>query len=338
MPMSSLRYRIPLVFFTVALALFFSTVPGTGSAFRNVKEGAPAIPFTLKDPGGKDFEYKPSPGRITVLSFVKLAQDRSRDQIRDLVELSKELGPKGVDFIVVSAYSDTPDDAKKIAGELDVKFPILLDRDQKVYGDYGLFILPSTGVIGKDGKFAFEHSSHGRDFKDVVGGKVKVLAGLMTEEEYKKRLTPVESVAKSKEESEADRQIALGKTLFKRGMPDKAAEKFSKAVELDPKNLPGRIAYGESLVALKKYDDALLQFQKAKEQSPASKEAQLGVGTVYLEKGELEKAIQEISGAAALNPKPEKANYWLGVAYEKKGDLQSAVRYYRKAVEKMIKD
>ena len=336
--MGRIRYRVPLFVFTVFLVLFFSTVPGTGSAFRNLKEGAPAIPFTLKDSEGKEFEFKPASGKITVLSFVKLAQDRSRDQIRDLVYLQKELEAKGVDFLIVSAYTDTPDDAKKIAGELNARFPILLDRDQKVYGDYGLFILPSTGIIGKDGKFVFEHSSHGRDFKDVVGGKVRVLVGLLTEEEYRKRITPVESVSKSKEESEADRQVALGRTLFKRGMPDKAAEKFMKALELDPKNLSGRISYGESLVAMKKYDEALLQFQKAKELSPASKEAQLGVGTVYLEKGEVDKAIQEISGAAMLNPRPEKANYWLGVAYEKKGDLPNAVRFYRKAVEKMIKE
>ncbi|MBI5342240.1 MAG: tetratricopeptide repeat protein [Deltaproteobacteria bacterium] len=336
--MGRIRYRVPLFVFTVLLVLFFSTVPGTGSAFRNLKEGAPAIPFILKDSEGKEFEFKPGSGKITVLSFVKLAQERSRDQIRDLVDLQKELEAKGVDFLIVSAYTDTPDDAKKIAGELNARFQIILDREQKVYGDYGLFILPSTGISGKDGKFVFEHSSHGRDFKDVVGGKVRVLVGLLTEEEYRKRITPVESVSKSKEESEADRQIALGRALSKRGMHDKAAEKFLKALELDPKNLSGRISYGESLVAMKKYDEALLQFQKAKELSPSSKEAQLGVGTVYLEKGEVDKAIQEISGAAMLNPRPEKANYWLGVAYEKKGDLPNAVRYYRKAVEKMIKE
>ncbi|MBI5418608.1 MAG: tetratricopeptide repeat protein [Deltaproteobacteria bacterium] len=336
--MSRSRRRVPLFVFTFLAAVCFSTVPGTGSAFRNVKEGAPAIPFTLKDFEGKDFEFKPDSGRVTILSFVKLAQDRSKDQLRDLVALQGELGPKGVDFLIVSSYTDTPEDAKKVAAEMNVKFPILLDKDQRVYGDYGLFILPSTGIVGKDGKFAFEHSSHGRDFKDVVGGKAKVLAGLMTEEEYKKLVTPVEAVRKSKEENEAERLLALGRTLFKRGMPDKAADKFAKAVELDPKNPGGRIAYGESLVALKKYDEALVQFQKAKELSPASKDAQLGIGTVHLEKGEHDKAIREISEAAMLNPKPEKANFWLGVAYEKKGDLPNAVKYYRKAVEKLIKE
>ncbi|MBF8258412.1 MAG: Tetratricopeptide repeat protein, partial [Actinobacteria bacterium] len=51
-------YRVPLIVFTVVVALFFSTVPGTGSAFRNLKEGAPAISFTLKDCDGKDYEFK----------------------------------------------------------------------------------------------------------------------------------------------------------------------------------------------------------------------------------------------------------------------------------------
>ncbi|HEY5996126.1 MAG TPA: tetratricopeptide repeat protein, partial [Candidatus Deferrimicrobiaceae bacterium] len=95
---------------------------------------------------------------------------------------------------------------------------------------------------------------------------------------------------------------------------------------------------GESLVASKQFDNALIQFDEAKKLAPANREAQLGVGTVHLEKGALDNAITEITAAAQLNPKPEKAWYWLGVAYEKKGDLKNAVTYYRKAVEKLIKE
>ena len=336
--MASRTFRGSLVLCTALLALFFSTVPGTGSAFRNMKEGSPAPPFTLKDFEGKEVAFKPDSGKVTVLSFVKLSQDRSKEQMKDLVALQKELSGKGVDFLVVASYGDTADDARKAVAETGAAFPIVHDRDQKVYGEYGLFILPATGIIGKDGKFAFEHSSHGRDFRDVVGGKAKVLAGLMTEDEYRKLNTPVESVSRSKEESEAERMILLGRTLLKRGMPEKAAERFAKAVEFDPKNPAARIAYGESLVASKKFDDALAQFTKAGELEPGSKEAKLGVGTVHLEKGEVDKAIREISEAAMLNPKPEKAYFWLGAAYEKKGDLPNAVKYYKKAIEKLIKE
>jgi tetratricopeptide (TPR) repeat protein len=336
--MTGRTVRGSIVLFTALISLFLSTVPGTGAAFRNMKEGSPALPFTLKDFDGKEVAFQPASGKVTILSFVKLSQDRSRDQLKDLVALHKDLSGKGVDFLVVASYTDTAEEAKKAVSELGVTFPILQDKDQKVYGEYGLFILPATGVIGKDGKFAFEHSSHGRDFKDVVGGKAKVLAGLMTEDDYRKATTPVESAKKSKEESESERLIALGHTLLKRGMPDKAAERFAKAVEVDPKNPVAHIAYGESLVAGKKYDAALVQFTKAKELAPNSKDAQLGIGTVHLEKGEVDKAIQEISDAAMLNPKPEKAYYWLGAAYEKKGDLPNAVKYYRKAIQKLIKE
>lgn len=331
-------YRAPLIVFAALTMLFVATVPGTGAAFRNLKEGSPAIPIALKDADGKDVAYNPASGKITVLSFVKVSQDRSRDQIKDLVTLFNELGPKGVDFLLVASYTDTADEVRKTASDLGVKFPVGIDKDQKAYGDYGLYILPSTGVVGKDGKFAFEHASHGRDFKDVVGGRIKVLAGLMSEEDYKKATTPVESAQKSKEESEAGKLLALGNTLLKRGMPDKAAEKFAKAVELDPKNVPARIALGEALVGSKKPDEALVQFSKAAELDPRSKDAQVGIGTVHLEKGNADKAIEVLSQAAMLNPKPEKANFWLGAAYEKKGDLPNAVKHYRKAVEKLLKE
>ena len=336
--MARRTFRGSIVLFTAILAIFFSTVPGTGAAFRNMKEGSPALPFALKDFEGKDVEWKPDSGKVTILSFVKLSQDRSVEQLKDLVVLHKELSGKGVDFLVVASNTDTAAEAKKAITELGIPFPIVHDKDLKAYGDYGLFILPATGIIGKDGKFVFEQSNHGRDYKEVVGGKAKVVAGLMTEDDYKKLITPVESVKRSKEEGEADRLISLGRTLQKRGMPDKAAEKYGKAVELDPKNVVARIAYGESLVASKKYDEALVQFTKAKELAPSNKDAGLGIGTVHLEKGEIDKAIQEISDAAMLNPNPEKAYFWLGAAYEKKGDLPNAVKYYKKAVEKLFRE
>lgn len=327
-----------LYLYALLAAFVLSAVPGTGSAFRNIKEGAPAVAIALKDVEGKDVSIAPDSGKLTVLSFVKVSQEKSVELVKDLAVLQKELGPKGVDFYIIASYTDTVEEAKKLAADLSLPIPILMDKDQKAYGDYGLFILPAVGVIGKDGKFAFEYSSHGRDFKDVVGGKLKVLAGLMAEDDYKKLVTPVETAQKSKEESEAERLLALGSTLYRRGMADKAVEKYAKAVELDPKNIAARIGYGDCLVAAKKYDEALAQFEKAKEISPQSKEAQLGLGVVQLQKGDTEKAIETIQEAAMLNPKPEKANYWLGAAYEKKGDLPNAVKYYRKAIEKLLKD
>lgn len=332
------RNRASLFVFTILVGVFFFTVPGTGSAFRNLKEGSPALPFSLTDSEGKPFDFKPDGGKVTLISFLKLTQDRSVDQIKDLVALHNELSAKGVDFLVVASYTDNVEDAKKAIADHGIKFPILMDREQKVYSDYGLYILPTTGIIGKDGKFAFEHASHGRDYKDVVGGKAKVLAGVMKEEDYKKLITPVEAVQKSKEEGEAEKELNFGKTLLKRGMTDKAIVAFAKAVAADPKNVHARIAYGESLVAAKQFDNAALQFQAAKELAPQNKEAQLGLGTVHLSTGAIDNAITEIGAAALLNPKPEKAWYWLGQAYEKKGDMKNAVLYYRKAVEKLIKE
>ncbi len=332
------KHRASLFVSTILVGLFFFTMPGTGSAFRNLKEGSPAIAFSLPDVDGKPFDFKPDGGKITMLSFLKLSQDRSVDQIKDLVALHNDLSAKGVEFIIVASYNDNVDEAKKLIADLGVKFPIVFDREQKVYSDYGLYILPTTGLIGKDGKFAFEHAGHGRDYKDVVGGKAKVLAGVMKEDEYKKLVTPVELPKKSKEEGEAEKELAFGRTLIKRGMVDKAGAAFAKAVAFDPKNVQARIAYGEALVASKQFDNAILQFEEARTLAPANREAQLGIGSVHLETGAIDNAIVEITAAALMNPKPEKAWFWLGVAYEKKADYKNAALYYRKAVEKFIKE
>lgn len=331
-------FRGSLVLFGVAAALFMTTVPGTGAAFRNVKEGDPAAVVALKGIDGSDIEIKGVDGKVVVIAFVDVTQDRSVAMLKDLSALSGELAEKGVEFFVVAKYTNNADEARKVSGETGIKAPIALDTDQKAYDAYGLFILPSVGVIGKDGKLAFESTSHGRDFKDIVGGKIKVLAGVLSEEDYKSATVQTVTVQKSKEENEADRQLTLGKTLMKRNMVEKAADHFAKAVAADPKNNNARLALGEALIVGKKFEEAKPQFEEVLKLDEKNKEAQVGMGTVLLGTGDVDGALKILSDAAMLNPKPERANYWLGAAYEKKGDFENAAKMYRKVAEKMLKE
>ncbi len=319
----------------IALAVILS-VPASAPAFRAVKEGAEAIAFTLKDLDGRDVEFVPASGKPTVLAFIQLSQERSVDEIRDLAALHEQMKAKGVAFLGIISGRDDIAAAKKCMADLHVAFPILVDAGQKVYGDYGVYILPATGIVGKDGKLLFEQSGHTREFRDIVGGRLKVLVGMMTETDYRRIMAPPEPVVKSREESEAEKEVGLGKTLIKRGMPEKAGDKFARAVVLDPKNVPARIAYGNSLVSANQCDNAMLQFEAAKKLDPLNKDAQLGIGTVHLRRGAVDNAIACISEATKLNPRPERAWFWLAAAYEKKGDFPNAVKFYRKVGEKVL--
>jgi tetratricopeptide (TPR) repeat protein len=314
------------------------SLPGPGAAFRNLKEGATPAAFALKDLGGQEVRFDPAAGKATVLCFLEVSQGRSVDALKDLVRMQSRPEAKDVAFVGIIPGNDNLAEAKRLVAEFKVGFPVLVDEGQKLYGEYGLYILPSTAIVGKDGKLVFEQAGHMRDYDAAVGGRLKVLAGLMKEDDYRKSMTPIESAPRSREEGEADKEVALGNTLLKRGMVDKAGEKFAMAVRFDPKHVKARIALGETLLASKQLDNALLQFEEAGRLAPGNKDAQLGVGMVHLARGAVDNAIRLITEATMLNPRPEKATFRLGTAYEKKGDYANAVKCYRKVCEKLLKD
>ena len=128
-----------------AMGLFFAT-PVIGSAFRNLSKGAPAPDFTIKDLEGMDRTLSAEKGRVVVIGFVKTDQDRSIKVLNALEEVSGTLKNDGVTVWAVSEKADDPAAIQGLVEKLSLEYPILIDKDLKLYGEYGLFTFPVTAV------------------------------------------------------------------------------------------------------------------------------------------------------------------------------------------------
>jgi len=68
-----------------------------------------------------------------------------------LERLHREFLSRGLIIIGVNAR-EKKDAARRYAKELGLTFPVLLDRDGKINALYGVVGLPTTFVIGRDGR------------------------------------------------------------------------------------------------------------------------------------------------------------------------------------------
>jgi len=320
----------------LTMGLFFVT-PGSGSAFRNLEKGQPVPDFTVKDMEGMDRTLAAEKGQVLILSFVKVDQDRSVKTLNALEEVSGIFKSDGVTVWGITSQTEDRAAIQGLMDKLDINYPILLDEGQKLYGQFGLFTFPATMVVDQEGKYVYEYASYSSDFQDTIVNDVKVLLGLISEEELAKASEKTEIAQQSPEEKDAERNLQMAKVLLKRGFGTKALPKLESALELNPNLVEARLLSGEVYLEDEQFDKAREQFEKVFETDPNSNEARIGIASVYIQEGKLDEAQAQLQKAITLNPDPSLALYRLGQVYEKKGDVQKAMETYRNALERLLK-
>ena len=330
------RLAVPAAAVALVMALFFAS-PGDGAAFRNLEKGKPLPDFTLKDLAGMNHTLSAEKGKVVILGFVRADQDRSVKTLNALEEINTLLKDEGVTVWAVTSQTEDMAAIQSLVEKLSLKYPVLLDEEGKLYGQYGLFTFPVTAIADRKGNFDFEYSSYSGDYQDTIVNKTRVLLGLISEDEFTKSTEKTEIAEQSPEQKEAGRNLQTAKVLLKRGFGTKALPKLEKALELDPGLVEARILAGEIYVKDEQYDKAREQFEKVFETDPGSNDARIGIASVYIEEGKLDEAETQLQKAISLNPDPSLALYRLGQVYEKKGDVQKAMETYRSALERLLK-
>ena len=332
------RNRLPVSAAAVALVMgLFFAAPGNGSAFRNLTKGKPAPDFTIKDLQGMDHTLSAQKGKVVVIGFVKVDQDRSVKTLNALEEIHGILKNDGVTVWGITSQTEDKAAIEGLIQKLSLEYPVLLDEGQKLYGQYGLFTFPATMIIDQEGNYVYEYASYSGDFQDTIVNEVKVLLGLISQEDLDKATQKTEIAEQSAEEKEAERNLQMAKVLLDRGFGTKALPKLEKALELNPSLTEARLIAGEIYLKDEQYEKAREQFSKVFEVDPNSNDARVGIASVYIAEGKLDEAEAELQKAVTLNPDPTLALYRLGQVYEKKGEVQKAMETYRSALEKVLK-
>ena len=93
-------------------------------------------------------EYR---GAVIVLNFWATWCVECRSEMAVLERLQREFSSQGLAIIAVNAR-ENKEVVGRYAKELGLTFPLVLDRDGKINALYGVIGLPTTFVVGRDGR------------------------------------------------------------------------------------------------------------------------------------------------------------------------------------------
>ncbi len=93
-------------------------------------------------------EYR---GTVIVLNFWATWCLECRPEMAVLERLQREFSSRGLAIIGINAR-ENKEAVRRYAKELGLTFPLVLDRDGKINALYGVIGLPTTFVVGRDGR------------------------------------------------------------------------------------------------------------------------------------------------------------------------------------------
>ena len=152
--------RDPVVLVVVALVVALMLVFGlkmarhssTGMAAGNSQMNGIAPDFTLQSLDGKTVRLSDFRGKPVVLNFWATWCGPCKIEMPWFVDLQKQYGPAGLQFLGVAMDDASTKDIAEFAESMKVNYPILVGKESvgDAYG--GVQFLPETFYIDRNGK------------------------------------------------------------------------------------------------------------------------------------------------------------------------------------------
>ena len=168
-----------LCFFFIGLGLVAvacSKKDGKSPAGSYAELNAAAPDFTLKDISGRNislFDYK---GKVVLLEFWATWCTPCKASVPALVALNRKYEQKG--FIVLGVSIDTDSDAseklRQFSASHNITYPVLL-ANEVTPKLYNVISIPTSFLIGKDGKIVDIYRGYSEAFTKKVSAQIEQL-------------------------------------------------------------------------------------------------------------------------------------------------------------------
>jgi thiol-disulfide isomerase/thioredoxin len=147
------HHPIPLQALPLAAA---PAAHGSGLDTRLKAYGGSVVPrgFALHDVNGKPFRVEDFRGRVTLINFWASWCPPCVKEIPSLNRLKQRMQGKPFQLISIN-YAETPQRIREFMQKAAVDFPVLVDPEGRLTGQWQVVAFPSTFVIGPDGKIQY---------------------------------------------------------------------------------------------------------------------------------------------------------------------------------------
>lgn len=139
--------------------------------------GAIAPDFSLRTTDGKMLKLSDLRGKVVVVNFFATWCPPCRAETPDLLRASNAFTRRGVVFVGVDA-KESSELVQEFAGAKGIGYTLVLDRDGKVDVSYDVRAIPTTYVVGRDGRILYRQVDQLSNavlagaLSDVLAGRV----------------------------------------------------------------------------------------------------------------------------------------------------------------------
>jgi peroxiredoxin len=328
-----------LIFQVVGLMTFSAFGVWATIALMSLKVGDPVPDFEIRTIDGKSITPGSLKGKILVLTFWRRDQEISKNVLSDLERIYQEYRDRGVIVLALNADESSETEIKDFQTARNFSFRFASDKGLTLYGRFGIIVLPSTLVIGPEGKLAYFHPIHGRDFHSQLRAHVRFLLGEISSAQLEAELNPKKMPESSEATKKADRYLNLGLALIDAGMGEKARDAFMIAAEADPSLPEPHISLAQIYTQDMDEKKAGVELGKALELLPRSKDNKLLQGITHANRGEDDLAMTLFQEVIEENsdPPPE-VYYQMGRIYERLNRPSQALESYHMALKRLLKE
>ncbi len=316
---------LPLFF--VILFCIFSLPIFASTAHALLQTGSQAPEFSLKDIERRDMRLSQySQKKAVVVLFWSTWSVNSPKAMKRFEEFYRKYRDRGMQVIGINADNQTisvedRENIRKLVRELDITFPVLLDKGLKTFHDYDVIALPSTVVVS-GGKIAYELPGLPLVGTEDMFDYLLVLAG----EQPKKKVEPK---YEPRHDAVADTNLARG--FVKKKRYDMAYTLFKKAIEKDPKYMLPYVELAKLYELEGKNAEAEEILKKALSVEPDNVVVMSELGYILSRTGKVKEAIYILEKAVKLNSHMP-IYYYYAYALGKNGQLKKAMNAFDKAI------
>ena len=306
-------------------------------AIGHHKQGDRVPNLAIRTIDGKQISLDEQKGKITVLAFWKQDDEKSSKMLTDLSRISQEFQNKEVTFLAINGDKASDKQIREMALAKKPTCLFVSDPDLTAYSSLGILVLPTTLIVGPDGKLAFIQDLYSRNFYTQTRAYVRFLLGEITQDKLNAELDPGTSVKVSPARIKAERYVNLGRVLLDLKEKEKARAALRKAVEADPSFPEPHLLLAGLCLEDKEVRKAGAELEQALRLYPNPREGKLLEGLTYAGQGEDGLAIAVLQELVENNPEPPpEAYYEIGKIYEKQKKTSEALAAYQMALQLLL--
>ena len=138
-------------FLLVWVLVLWACVASGASSVLAPLSGEPAAPLVLKDVNGASHDLKRYRGQVILVNFWATWCEPCRQEMPSMQRLRDRLGAKR--FAVLAVNVDEPDArVRHFIAQTQLELPVLMDPGKTVTRAWGVRVLPTSFLVGPDGR------------------------------------------------------------------------------------------------------------------------------------------------------------------------------------------